>query len=380
MKIGPVELIRAEGRVRLSASVSPDQPLPDWPTKLWFELPESYAHDIHLGPEPFLVALLGAAMHLGESLEAAQAISPMLRFNLRRYQDILNYLDPTHLQIIPLRVPDDLPNAGAAGQRVATLFSAGVDSLYSLWSHSAQNEPVAEFQINDALYLYYGLRHHHYPAYLESAAHYQTVLAGIGVNLIPMETNIRHFALGRDRAARALWVKRMHRAELASAGLVLGRRLARLYLPSGWNFSYIGLEETGAFTNPMFSTESTQVINQANVETRTEKVKAIADWDIAQQLLHVCVWKVYGLENCGRCPKCVRTRTTLDILSKSDHFPILKTPNSVKHLRWMGRSAELLFTKDNLNLAVQEKRSSYQLLLRLLVFWARLKRFFKRFF
>ena len=378
MRIGAPEVDVQNGLVKVSAVVETDTQLSYWPETLWFEFPEAYAPWIHSGPEPYLVALISAAMALGEAVELDQALSPKLHFHLNRYQSILHYLEPKSLNLIKIHADGQPEPSQDRGDRVATMFSAGVDSLYSLWSHHPNNEDNKAYAISDALFIYFGLSHHHRKRFDTAAAHYQAALARLGVNLIAVHSNIRHFALGKDRSARSRWVKQMHRAELASTGLVISGRLSKLYIPSGWDFTYAGIEETGSVTSQMFSTERMDVLQQGNVATRAAKVEAIVRWRPAQELLHVCLWNTYGLENCGRCPKCVRTMTTLDILGLLPAYKTFPKPKGLTRLRWMGRSSELLFSEDNLVLARRHVRYGYRLRLGLFIAWAKTKRAGKR--
>jgi len=52
--------------------------------------------------------------------------------------------------------------------------------------------------------------------------------------------------------------------------------------------------------------------------SRMEKIKLVADWDVALQNLRVCLANVKDRLNCGKCEKCVRTMTALVAIGALD--------------------------------------------------------------
>ena len=73
---------------------------------------------------------------------------------------------------------------------------------------------------------------------------------------------------------------------------------------------------------PLVQTERTELIIDGCQYRRVDKIKNIADWDIAQKYLNVCnaFPKFDGFANCGECEKCARTLLPLEILGKVDKF------------------------------------------------------------
>ena len=71
---------------------------------------------------------------------------------------------------------------------------------------------------------------------------------------------------------------------------------------------------------PLIQTEHLELIIDGCQYRRCDKIKKIADWDIAQKYLNVCLDKTNDASNCSVCPKCLMTLMTLEILGKLDEF------------------------------------------------------------
>jgi hypothetical protein len=75
---------------------------------------------------------------------------------------------------------------------------------------------------------------------------------------------------------------------------------------------------THPLIDPYYSSSDLQIHHDSNRPTRLEKVRLVADWPAALQVLNVCVRNQppEGLMNCGTCPKCLRTMTELLICGR----------------------------------------------------------------
>ena len=72
---------------------------------------------------------------------------------------------------------------------------------------------------------------------------------------------------------------------------------------------------------PLLSTEHLTFIADGQQYTRSQKTARIADYDLAQKALNVCVnARETTAKNCSYCPKCLRTLMTLESLGKLDNF------------------------------------------------------------
>lgn len=71
---------------------------------------------------------------------------------------------------------------------------------------------------------------------------------------------------------------------------------------------------------PLIQTNNLELIIDGCQYRRVDKIKNIADWDIAQKYLNVCLERTADASNCGVCSKCLRTLLPLEILGKLDSY------------------------------------------------------------
>jgi hypothetical protein len=113
-------------------------------------------------------------------------------------------------------------------------------------------------------------------------------------------------------------------------GLSLAGLFRRFYVPSSGDYHY--LEKTSYTSDPfadrLLSTNTLKVIHHGSTHRRVDKVEEIADWDIPQNLLRVCVEGNFESEfwNCSRCEKCVRTMIPLYALGKMERYKTFTKP------------------------------------------------------
>lgn len=101
--------------------------------------------------------------------------------------------------------------------------------------------------------------------------------------------------------------------------------------------------------DPLFSSKNLKIHQPHTELKRRERVKAIADWPVAQENLFVCFNKQEKNQNCGKCEKCVRTLLDLHILGKLDSFKVFdqniqvwEAIDQVKHVTWRETYEEAL--------------------------------------
>ena len=127
-----------------------------------------------------------------------------------------------------------------------------------------------------------------------------------------------------------------------------------------------------------FSSDNLNFVDHGLEKTRVEKTLTIADWKAAQANLQVCCWlDDERMQNCGKCSKCVRTLTTLELSGKRSLFKtfpntytikqILKTPfiheGSRKYLADISELAAEKGRSDIVNNIKKTLRKSYILFL-----------------
>jgi len=204
------------------------------------------------------------------------------------------------------------PRRTAAGPHPATGFlSGGVDGLHMLMRNRQLYRPEDPAYIRDVVFVHgfdIGKRRRapedgRYRAALDRLA---PVAAETGARLVAARTNLRHLpsrpGFWEDRHSGAGLAAVGHAAALGSAFVFIGGSYS-LYTPIPWGSHVV--------VDGLFSSQHVRIVHDGGRFTRLEKVREIANWPTALDVLRCCPAPT-GLEgNCGRCEKCLRTRLEL---------------------------------------------------------------------
>jgi len=256
--------------------------------KIWFSVPEKYSTLFSLRCDGILVSLLPYAMLENENIKVKGDVSPALLKGITQYEKRISGWWPRFHEVkIQARIKsDNLP-----AKHCACGFSGGVDSSYtalSLKPGYAFFIHGRDIKLDDNSY--------------DSIAHkYEKMLAGIGISMVPVRTNVSDFA-GKH-------VEGYYRfgTEVIGTGLVLSNGIKDFYIASSYDNSNLRPCSSHPELDPLFSTESLQIIHQGSEINRIMKTKMIAESGIFSETLRVCENKFQGIQNCGCCEKCLRT-------------------------------------------------------------------------
>lgn len=296
--------------------------------ELYFEFGGDLPGTLAPGADAFVPALLVPAMLAGEPLESDLPVSPQLLRQLGRVQAILTAWRP-ELTRVPVSIPDAttmLPPAPAIG----CFFSGGVDSFYSALKSlrgESPRSPVTHLLFMRGFDAQVDSR-----ATLDAAvAHVRRTAERLGIALIVGESNVRDHM-------RSLWPEAYQGAALGAAGLALGGLLGRVLIPSTLPYVRMGKPwGSHPLLDECWSTETVTLLHDGSEADRFGKIEQIGRWDrAALDELRVCL-KVHGApENCGRCPKCVRTIT---MLALAGHTGLRSFPGGLPedYLAWIAR-------------------------------------------
>lgn len=277
--------------------------------------------------DPFVLVPYYIAMHYGQDLKICGKVSKLLYKNLTNYaqrilQDFSDEMKPINFTVDGFGRPEQVDSIVGAG------ISCGVDSLSTIYDRYVK-EQDPEYRIS-ALFLFDCGTHGDY----EDAASHKLFRAryeqnksaadDLGLPIYMVETNLHAFThkIAEQKVGFfALW----------SCMLCLQRKVSKYYVSSG--FAYQDIVDfqlhchdfdmdgyCGSYMLPLIQTESIRLIYDGAQYKRTEKTKNIADWDIAQKHLSVCVKVKETAENCSCCPKCFRTLIALESLGKLEAF------------------------------------------------------------
>ncbi len=295
---------------------------------LWFEIDANYsAMLVEDTYDPFLLVALYLAMNYKTDLKIRGNVSKKLYKNLTWYgQKILCDFSP---KLKPAKIiVDGFAPTEAKGVLIGGGMSGGVDSMSTLYDRFiCEDDP--DYKINALFFFNCGSNGRMEDFYTQSMAQSRNKrgisLAGeLGLPFLPMDTNLHQF--WRQEYGETLFFLSIY-----SCVLALQNAIRRYYIGSAC--SYQGIKEYGfdrhendlavfgdSYFIPLIQTERTEWIIDGCQYRRVDKIKNIADWDVAQKYLNVCRMFSENTSNCGVCEKCLRTLSALEILGKLDAF------------------------------------------------------------
>ncbi|WP_372921872.1 hypothetical protein [Roseovarius sp.] len=202
---------------------------------------------------------------------------------------------------------------------IASAFSGGVDSSYTVWSHLAEQEPDPAKRITHALFVHgFDIPLTDASTFEAASSRYIDEMRALGIELILARTNVRQFV---DELPWGI----THGSALGSVALMLDRLLTLFYFPA--SSSYTDLEPWGSHpvSDPLMSNTTLTVIHDGCM-IRCDKVSRVAQWEPARSWMRVC-WKHPSAgANCCRCYNCVLTMISLDIPGMFGQSPTFPEP------------------------------------------------------
>ena len=310
---------------RVSALLESESPGRD-PVELWVDVPSQLADQVDTTGTPWLIAALPMAYALGEPLRVRATVDADLLRNVYCLLDVWGAWNPNRdrirIEVDNVSHPDPIPTA-----RVGMFFSGGLDSFYTLLRHH-HCAPETRENIEELLLLW-GFD---VPPDVDEPFHAITrsaeqVAREVGKTLTVIRTNLR-LAL----PVEASWTHLAHGPVMAGAALVLGKRYKRLLIASSIAYRRLGQWGTHPATDPYYGTSLTAFLNDGAVD-RFQKTPLVAASDLAMKHLRVCTRPPFE-GNCGRCPKCLRTMISLELLGSLDRCATLP-PLDLRKVRRM---------------------------------------------
>jgi hypothetical protein len=325
MIIHQPEIRKKEGMVILSTPIEFENSIANIPEKLWFSFPEEHEPYITLRIEAFLLGMLIPAMYYQEDIEVRGPVSPMLAYNLREVIHIYHKafgIPPINIHYKSLEVfqPDQRPFG------VMSAFSGGVDSMYTLYAHLKENEPIPEAHITHGLFIHgfndfdIALDDLEYFERIHSS--YLDLFRELGIKLVVAKSNVYLFS-----KFRIDWDLGYIPTQIAFVYL-LSNLVKRFYHPTDGDYVEFNIPDLYALSVPLLSNESFDVINHSTRTTRFQKVEAISEWQYAHEYLRVCQkWDKQDVEvNCSGCYKCLSTMVLIKLSGSYDKFKTFKQP------------------------------------------------------
>ena len=268
--------------------------------RLWYRLPAAQRAAVSTGSDSFVLGVLFRAMETGTDLRVHGAVSPSLLGNLVEFQRAWHCWRPEVYRPVEISADVEREETPAAADDALMGFSGGVDSAFTAWSSRPGGSRTRRTRLAAGMMVHgFDIPLSDPEAFARAADKSARMLSSVGMELHRVATNFRE--QGGD------W-EDAHAAALASCLSLLRGRYRRGVIASCYPYPALILPYgSNPVTDPMLSSDSFRIVHDGAETAKVEKVRAIASWPEARQLLRVCWQGPHGDRNCCRCQKCVWT-------------------------------------------------------------------------
>jgi len=292
-----------------------------------------------LGLEPALPLALLAGMRLGRPIHVAGQLS---KTYLSGVKQVVAYyaLHFESLQAVDITCDQLVTGVASESSRVASYFSGGVDSFFTLMKF--------KHQLTDIIYIYgFDVRLDDWSRRDAISTMGKAVAAELGINFIEVESN-----LGKVIQDFGSWAEHGHGMALTSVARSLAGNISKVIIPGSFSISNQSPWGSTMETDPLYSDELLSIAHDACDAWRIDKIERLTQEPLALKYLRVCWENVEGAYNCCRCEKCLRTMTSLDALGALDSaesFHLSISPKLVAEVLILSSSLRV-FPKVNIEL------------------------------
>lgn len=298
------------------------------PQELFYETTSEFADDLYCDPHAFLVACVVPAIYHGEERIAIdEVICPELRNGLLTAMGWLHHWYGSSYKFIHIdSKAGTRPWNSVTSRHSGSFLSGGVDSLAILRANHLDFPVNHPRSIKDCLIVHGfdigGVKEvgDEVDTFEQAFTSLSAIVEDAKVTLIPVYTNVRHLEDSVD-----FWMHQFHGAALSSVAHIFSHRLAHISLASSFSISSQQPWGSHPLLDSNYGSADLQIRHAGLRFSRLEKVRLIADWNVALQNLRVCTMNPPGLLNCGKCEKCIRTMIELLALGKlkdTQAFPV----------------------------------------------------------
>ncbi len=311
LQIGKIYIQHTDGQARLCADIR----LNGRGTTLWFGVEEGQAEYLcALRSDAFVMALLPTAMRGGHAIVCETPMSERLHYQLENY--LIPSLCAAGELYQPVSIEAPLTSERLENRKgVGTGFSGGVDSLYSILTHGKNSDyPLTHLALfNVGVFEGPAFRE----SFRKSCRNAHGFAEKMGLELVCVDSNLPQVLPERFLDVYSF-------RNLAAA-MALQSLFSVYLLSSGHDIANFSFDLHNSATYDLLTvhcaqTESLSVYLSGGQTRRSEKLKALSDWEPAYEWLHPCVYGHVSGKNCGHCKKCARDMTTLYALGKLERF------------------------------------------------------------
>jgi len=270
------------------------------PEQLWYQLPAEHEASLTDSLDPFVIGLLFVAMRREMDLHVHGQVSPSLLQNLEEYQAAWHCWHPERYQQIEIRADAEREDSPAPVESAAMMFSGGLDSCFTAWRHTQKLCGRRARRLEAAVMAHgFDIPLEEPEVFKRAAESSRRMAASIGLELIPVASNIRQFEDNWELT---------HGAGLASCLHLLRRRfpvglIAASHVYNGLRFPW----GSNPVTDTLLSSESLAIVYDGGEVSRRAKAREVAAWSEAMMHVRVCWEGEHKDRNCGQCLRCVGT-------------------------------------------------------------------------
>jgi len=303
------------------------------PKSLWFSFPRSYQPYVVDHADGFLTSLILNAMYFNEDIEIRAKVSPRLAYGLEEFQRIFNIWFPKKFKRVNIKYDtlEEIQNKDNI-TAVATAFTGGVDSFYTLWRHLPQNQSIPAFQVTHGIFvLGWDIDLGDMVRTEKLLSQHRALFKRLNLDLIIAKSNVREFSRNRID-----WIY-AHGGALIGTALVLGSLIQRFYVPSTFQYNYLDPIGTSPLLDHLLGTASMEIIHDGAATQRFDKIDQLVQLTETFSNLRVCTNNNYhgGYLNCGKCHKCIHTIVYLETIGELYKYNVFANPYSfLIFFRW----------------------------------------------
>lgn len=204
------------------------------------------------------------------------------------------------------------------GFAVGTGISCGVDSLYTVYTHS--DLPAKDYNVTHLVLMNVGAYHiaseNPQDRFNDEIRRGRTFCDKYGYSFVKIDTNIRDYLPysfteyhGIVIGSTILTLQSLFKTYYSSSSYMIGE----------FKLDPLDLSHVELFNLSVLSTENTTFYSTGGGVTRFEKVRCLSKWNPSYDVLHVCN---SHSKNCSEvyCVKCCRTLVELDVIGALDNY------------------------------------------------------------
>ena len=262
---------------------------------------------------------------LYKAIKEGYKIKSLVPISERLYYQAYNYMnkvyaetfkkDPVEIDVPLITTPLPCHNA------VGTGISMGVDSLYTIATHSDFNKKCPEsFRVSHLVLMNAGAfiaskeeGESTFIKTVEKARHFSELY---GYKFVKIDTNILDFI--------PYWQMEWHGVVNGSIILTLQKLFSIYYSSSSYKFNEFkfnpkDLSQAELFNLMVLTTNTTRFYSTGGDVLRIDKVRTLTKWAPSYNFLQVCAFYSH---NCSSpsCQKCGRTMVEIDVLNALDKY------------------------------------------------------------